>query len=139
MSPPESSGLTCQAFIRPQSSTRGELAPDVTVGAYAIIKGPVTIGSGTRIGEHCVLEGAAIIGRNCRIGPAAYVGLDPQHLRFVPDEANPTYLIVGNDVIIRESRPHPSLHQTGPGKRDENRRSLFHHGLGPCGARLRLI
>lgn len=82
---------------------RAELAPDVTVGAYTIIKGPVTVGPGTRIGEHCVLEGAAVIGSNCRIGPAAYVGLEPQHLRFVADASNPTYLIIGDNVILRES------------------------------------
>lgn len=82
---------------------RAQLAPDVTVDAYAIIKGPVTIGPGTHIAEHCVVQGATVIGRNCKIGPAAYVGMDPQHLRFVPNEANPTYLIVGDHVTIRES------------------------------------
>lgn len=102
-------GIHPTAIIDP----RAQLAEGVSVGAYAIIKGPVTVGAGTRIGEHCVLEGATIVGRNCRIGPAAYVGFEPQHLRFVPDEANPTYLLIGDKVTIRESaRIHRS---TKPG------------------------
>lgn len=83
--------------------SRAQLASDVTVGAYTIIKGAVQIASGTHIAEHTVLQGPAIIGRNCKIGPAAYVGLNPQHMRFVPDDENPTYLVIGNDVTIRES------------------------------------
>lgn len=92
-------GIHSTAIIDP----RAQLGPEVTVGAYAIIKGAVQIGPGTHIAEHTVLQGPTIIGRNCKIGPAAYVGLDPQHLRFVSDDANPTFLIVGNDVTIRES------------------------------------
>jgi UDP-N-acetylglucosamine acyltransferase len=103
-------GIHPTAIIDP----RAELAGDVTVGAYAVIKGPVTLGAGTQVGEHCVLEGATVVGSNCKIGPAAYVGLGPQHLRFVADEANPTYLVIGDNVIIRESaRLHRS---TRPGR-----------------------
>jgi UDP-N-acetylglucosamine acyltransferase len=82
---------------------KAQLADDVTVGAYTVIKGPVTIGSGTVVHEHCVLLGGTVIGNNCRIGPGAYVGTDPQHLRFVPDDSMPTYLVIGNNVIIREA------------------------------------
>jgi UDP-N-acetylglucosamine acyltransferase len=98
---------------------RAQLAPDASVGAYTIIKGPVTIGPASQIGEHCVLQGATVIGRNCKIGPAAYVGMDPQHLKFVADEANPTYLMIGDDVHIRESaRLHRS---TKPGREHATR------------------
>jgi UDP-N-acetylglucosamine acyltransferase len=81
---------------------RARLADDVTVGAYAIIEGEVTIGSGGIVYPHTVIQGSTLIGQNCRIGPAAYVGLDPQHAKFVADPANPTYLIIGNNVMIRE-------------------------------------
>jgi len=87
------------AIIDPQA----QLADDVAVGAYTVIKGLVTIGPGTVVHEHCVIQGATVIGRNCKIGPGAYVGTDPQHLRFVPDEAAPTYLVIGDNVIIREA------------------------------------
>ena len=93
---------------------RARLAPSVVVGAYAVIDGAVTIGEESVVHEHTVMRGTTIVGRNCRIGPAAYVGMDPQHLRFVPDEANPTWLVIGNNVTIRESaRLHRS---TAPGQ-----------------------
>jgi UDP-N-acetylglucosamine acyltransferase len=108
-------GVHPTAIIDP----RAQLATDVAVGAYAVIKGPVSIGAGSRIGEHCVLQGATVIGRNCRIGPAAYVGMDPQHLRFVSDESNPTYLVLGDEVNIREgARIHRS---TKPGRENATR------------------
>lgn len=108
-------GIHPTAIVDP----RAELAADVRVGPYAVIKGRVTLGAGTVVREHCVLEGAMIVGRNCRIGPAAYVGLAPQHLKFVADEANPTYLVIGDDVIIRESaRIHRS---TKPGREHATR------------------
>lgn len=99
-------GVHPTAIIDP----RAQLAPGVTIEAYAVIKGPVTIGQGTQILEHCVLQGATVIGRDCKIGPAAYVGLDPQHLKFVSDEANPSYLLIGDEVNVRESvRIHRSI------------------------------
>ena len=97
------------AIIHPAA----KLADGVTVGAYSIIKGDVHIGAGTIVHEHTVLEGSTIIGTNCKIGPAAYIGMDPQHLRFVADPNAPTYLVIGDNVVIRESaRIHRS---TKPG------------------------
>ena len=83
--------------------SKAQLADDVTVGAYSVIKGLVTLGPGTVVQEHCVIQGATIVGRNCKIGPGAYVGTDPQHLRFVNDEAAPTYLVIGDHVVVREA------------------------------------
>lgn len=98
---------------------RVKLADGATVGAYAVIKGDVSIGAGSTILEHCVLEGSTEIGRGCRIGPGTYVGLAPQHLRFTPDEANPTYLLIGDNVIIREgARIHRA---TRPGREHATR------------------
>jgi UDP-N-acetylglucosamine acyltransferase len=89
------------------------LSEGASVGAYSIIKGPVTIGAGSVVHEHCVIQGATVIGAGCKIGPAAYIGMDPQHLRFVPDPLKPSYLVIGDNVIIRESaRIHRS---TKPG------------------------
>ena len=86
------------AIVDPQV----ELDTGVSVGAYVVLKGQVRIGGGTIICEHSVVEGATIIGRNCKIGPAGYVGMDPQHIRFAPDASDPTWLVVGNNVIVRE-------------------------------------
>jgi UDP-N-acetylglucosamine acyltransferase len=82
--------------------SHAQLADDVSVGAYAIIEAGVSIGPGSIIHPHSIIQGATIIGRNCRIGPSAYVGVDPQHIKFVLDYANPTYLVIGDNVVIRE-------------------------------------
>lgn len=88
---------------------RVRLDEGVSIGAYALLKGPLQIGAGTIIHEHSVVQGATIVSRNCKIGPAAYVGTDPQHTRFVADESDPTYLVVGDHVVIREcARLHRS-------------------------------
>src|SRR5690349_4599977 len=90
-----------------------QLADGVSVGAYSVIKGLVTIGPGTVVHEHCVIGGPTAIGAGCKIGPAACLGMDPQHLRFVADESEPTYLAIGDKVTIREcARLHRS---TTPG------------------------
>jgi UDP-N-acetylglucosamine acyltransferase len=79
---------------------KAELASDVTIGAYSIIKGAVRIGAGTVIHEHTHLHGSTIIGERCEIGPTAFVGLKPQHLKADP---NIGQLVIGNDVTIRET------------------------------------
>lgn len=93
------------AIVDPQV----RLDEGVSVGAYAVLRGSVQIGAGSIVHEHSVLHGATIVGRNCRIGPGAYVGSDPQHNRFVPDDSDPTYLVLGDNVIVREcARLHRS-------------------------------
>jgi UDP-N-acetylglucosamine acyltransferase len=79
---------------------RAELAEDVTIGAFCIIKGVVRIGSGTRIEDQTHVHGSTVIGRNCRLGPAAYIGMDPQVLKYAGE---PTHLTIGDGVIIRET------------------------------------
>jgi UDP-N-acetylglucosamine acyltransferase len=79
---------------------RAQLADDVRIDAYAIVEGAVKIGAGTQIKPHSVLKGHTVIGANCQVGPGAYVGLDPQHLKFDGAE---TLLIIGDNVVIRES------------------------------------
>jgi UDP-N-acetylglucosamine acyltransferase len=87
-----------------------ELADDVQIGAYVIIEGRVRLGSGCVVGPHSILRGHSEIGAGCKIGPAAYVGFDPQHLKYAGGE---TWLVVGERTIIREGT---SLHRsTKPG------------------------
>lgn len=87
---------------------RAELADDVSIGAYAIIKGPVQIGPGTIIHEHVHVQGKTLIGEKCEIGPAAYVGLPPQHLR---GDREIGQLVIGNHVTIRETATvHRAIH-----------------------------
>src|SRR4051812_38060048 len=81
---------------------RARLSAGVDVGPYCVIEGRVEIGPGTIVSAHSVIRGHTVIGASCRIGPAAYVGMDPQHLRF--DSSNgETSLVIGDEVIIRET------------------------------------
>ena len=90
---------------------RARLGEGVKIGPYVVIEGRVSIGDGTIIKSHSVLCGDTKIGRNCKIGPAAYVGLDPQHVRFRIDAQPPTFLIIGDHVTLREgSRIHRAIH-----------------------------
>jgi UDP-N-acetylglucosamine acyltransferase len=87
---------------------RAELADDVSIGAYCIIKAGVTLGPGTVVHEHSHIHGNASIGKKCMIGPAAYVGLAPQHLKH---DGEGTSLIIGDNVTIRETASvHRSIH-----------------------------
>lgn len=96
--------MTLDVTIHPTAvvDPRVQLSQGVSIGAYAVVKGRVTVGPDTAIGEHSVIGGATVIGARCQIGPAAYVGSDPQHLRFVADDNDPTYLVIGDNVTIRE-------------------------------------
>ena len=84
------------AIVGPQV----ELAEDVEVGAFCILKGRIKVGPGTVIHEQSNIEGDTTIGRGCKIGPMAFVGLPPQHLRYT---GQPTRLIIGDEVTIRET------------------------------------
>src|SRR5689334_10457345 len=86
---------------------RAELGEGVKVGPYVVIEGRVRVGAGCVIEAHSVLRGPSAIGARCRIGPAAYVGLDPQHLKLNANETE-SWLIVGDECVIREGA---SLHR----------------------------
>lgn len=110
---------------------RAQLAGDVRIEPYAIIGPDVYIGAGTIVRSHCVLEGALEIGARCRIGPAAYLGLDPQHLGFLAAPDRPiTWAIIGDDALIRESA---TVHRATKGGR-ENATRIGNHCTLMAGA-----
>lgn len=78
---------------------KAELADDVEVGAFAIIRGSVKIGAGTLVLDRSQIEGNTTIGARCKLGPFALLGLPPQHLKY---NGEPTQLVIGNEVIVRE-------------------------------------
>jgi UDP-N-acetylglucosamine acyltransferase len=88
-----------------------EIADDVCIDPYCIIEGRVIIGAGSHIQSHSVLRGHTVLGRNCKVGPGAYVGLDPQHLKF---DGSETSLIIGDNVVIRESASIHRAFKPGP-------------------------
>ena len=76
-----------------------DLAPDVSVGPYAVIGRGVKIGAGTTVGAHCVIDGPTTIGRDNRIYSHAALGAAPQDMKY-RDE--PTELVIGDRNTVRE-------------------------------------
>jgi UDP-N-acetylglucosamine acyltransferase len=80
-------------------SSRAELGPGVKIGPYSSIGENVTIGRDTAVGAHVVIEGHAQIGERNQIYPFSSIGTSPQDIGYRGEE---TYLIIGNDNVIRE-------------------------------------
>lgn len=83
-----------------------ELAPDVKVGAYVCIDGPVRIGAGCEIQAHAVLTGRVRMGEGNRIGHGAVIGGWPQDFAF--DPSTESGVVIGNGNAIRE---HCTIHR----------------------------
>ena len=84
------------AVVSPQS----ELAPDVTVGAFAVLEGQVRLGAGCVIGPRAHLIGPLTMGRDNRLHSNAAIGGSPQHLQY-QDES--TGVEVGDGNTFREN------------------------------------
>ncbi len=76
-----------------------ELAGDVEVGAYSIVRAPVQIGAGSVVGPHCVIEGRTTIGRDNRFSPFNAIGGVPQDKKYGGED---TRLEIGDRNTIRE-------------------------------------
>lgn len=76
-----------------------ELAPDVQVGPYAILEGPIVVGEGSVIEGHACLSGPLTMGRNNHVGHGAVLGKAPQHRGYGGD---PTELRIGDQNTFRE-------------------------------------
>jgi UDP-N-acetylglucosamine acyltransferase len=86
-------------------SSEAELAPDVVVGPYAVIEGPVRLGAGCEIRPHVHLIGPLTMGCRNQVYTGAVLGERPQHQRFTDA---PSGLVIGDDNIFRE---HVTIHQ----------------------------
>ncbi|MFA5088023.1 MAG: acyl-ACP--UDP-N-acetylglucosamine O-acyltransferase [Candidatus Omnitrophota bacterium] len=84
------------AVIHPSA----KLSPGVSIGAYTIIDGDVTIMDNVRVGSHCVVTGQTTIGPGCKIFSGAVVGSAPQDKKFSGDEN--VFLSIGENNVIRE-------------------------------------
>lgn len=83
-------------------SEQAELAPDVEIGPYCVLEGPVTLGPGVRLMGHNHVQGPATIGEGSTMFPYASVGLAPQHLGYT--EGDPVGGVsIGANVTLRES------------------------------------
>ncbi len=82
------------AVIDPEA----EIAPDVEIGPYAVIEGPVRIGQGTRVWPHAYLVAPLEIGEECQIHVGAVLG----HLHQALREPQAGGVRIGDRAIIRE-------------------------------------
>ena len=75
------------------------IAPDVSVGPYAIIEDDVKIGAGSVIGPHVLIRRYSRIGENNTIDAGAVIGGLPQHTGFDGAE---TWVVIGDGNTLRE-------------------------------------
>lgn len=81
------------------------LGAGVTVGAFAVIGGAVSLDEGVAVDHHVVIRGQTTIGARTRISPFAVIGGDPQDLSYKGED---TRVVIGPDCILRE---HITVHR----------------------------
>ena len=81
-------------------SLRANLAPDVTVGAFALLEGEIRLGPGCEIGPRAHLIGPLVMGKDNRVYSNAVIGERPQHLQY---RDQPTGVEVGDSNTFREN------------------------------------
>ncbi len=90
-----SPGVHPLAIISPEA----ELADDVSIGAYAVVEGQVTIGRGCIVYSQVHLCGPLRMGRANRVFPGAVLGEQPQDVKY---KGEPTRLEIGDRNVFRE-------------------------------------
>ncbi len=116
--------LTISDLIHPTAVIGPEvdLAPDVQVGPFSIIEGPVRVGSGSTIEGHACLTGPLDMGRDNVVGHGAVLGKAPQHRGY---RGEPTLVRIGDGNHFRE---HVTVHrgtEQGRGETLIGDRNLF--------------
>lgn len=84
---------------RASISPRAHVAPDVEIGAFAVIGDDVELGPGCSVGAHAVIEGPTRIGARNRIFQFASIGSAPQDKKY---RGEPTRLEIGEGNVFRE-------------------------------------
>lgn len=77
-----------------------KISAGVEIGPYSVVGEHVVIGKDTKIASHVLIEGFTTIGERNQIYPFSTIGTPPQDIGYKGEE---TYLVIGNDNIIRES------------------------------------
>jgi len=89
-------------------SNEAKLAVDVRIGAFAVIDGPVTLGSGCSVESHSHLIGPLTAGHENSFGSSCVIGGAPQHTAY---HGEWTGLEIGDNNIFRE---HTTVHRAMP-------------------------
>ena len=79
--------------------SKAQISEGVKIEHGAIVGPDVTIESGTKIGSNAVIKGKTKIGKNNIIFPSAFIGLEPQDLKY---RGADTELIIGDNNTFRE-------------------------------------
>lgn len=69
-----------EIFIHPSAevSPEVELGPGVYIGPFCVLKGKITVGTGTRFLSHVVIDGNTTIGKENLFYPFSSAGLPPR-------------------------------------------------------------
>ncbi len=84
------------------------LAPDVRVGAFAILDGAITLGAGCNVGPHGHLLGTIVAGADNAFHTGCVIGDTPQHSAYAGE---PTRVEIGDGNVFRE---HVTVHRGMP-------------------------
>lgn len=95
---PNREGVTIHPTALVHESAR--LGKGTRVGAFSIVGENLVLGENCDIQEHVVLRGHTTLGNRCTIFPFSVIGGEPQHLKY---QGEPTTVVIGDDVILRES------------------------------------
>ena len=90
-----SSGIHPSAIVEDGAS----IAPDVTIGPFAVVGKNVSIASGSVLHSHVVVDGHTSIGEKTEVFPFASLGARPQDLKYSGEASK---LVIGSGNIIRE-------------------------------------
>lgn len=102
--------------------SQAQIDPSVVIGPYVVIEGPVKIGPGCHLGPGVVVYGHTTIGSGCKIHAHAVIGDLPQDRAYAGDE---TYVVIGDDCVIREGATIHRGTQKGTETRIGNRCMLM--------------
>ena len=76
-----------------------QIGLDVEIGPFCVIGPDVTIGDGCQLKSHVILEGQTKIGNENIFHPAAYIGGEPQDLKYNLEK---TLVTIGSKNTFRE-------------------------------------
>lgn len=96
------------ATIHPSASVSPQavLGPDVEIGPFCVVSGPVTLGAGVRLLGNVYVNGPVEVGEGTIIYPFSCLGFPGQDWKFKPGDPTPG-VKVGKNCILRE---HVTIH-----------------------------
>lgn len=101
------------ANIHPSAviSPKAEVAEDATIGPFCIVEADSVVGPGCKLESHVVVKSNTFLGSRNILAMGSVLGGDPQDRRY---RGEPTYLVIGDDNVIRE---YVTIHRaSGEGK-----------------------